>query len=148
MACHNCSHFCIILSWINELDFFILPQSWQFGSRTILDVSSSHIFSLIKIRLIFKVRDDVGIFLEKFPDFSKRSCSWGRTERNAKAKVAVDRGGPAAHPLQLRWKFERIARACKPDWRDRESHRHRRHRRIVVAFSVLRANHARRTSEK
>lgn len=27
MACHNCSHFCIILSWINELDFFLLVST-------------------------------------------------------------------------------------------------------------------------
>lgn len=66
-----------------------------------------------------------------------------RMGRNTKAKVAVDCGGPAARPLQLRWKFERIARACRSDWWDRESHRRRRRCRIVVAFGVLRVIHAR-----
>lgn len=55
-----------------------------------------------------------------------------------KAKVAGDRGGPATRSLQLRWKFERIARACKPDrqdHRDRESRRLRRNRR--GAFNIF-----------
>lgn len=78
----------------------------------------------------------VGMQISRNGDRGRQNDAAGRTAR--KAKVAGDRGGPATRSLQLRRKFERIARACKPDrqdHRDRESRRLRRNRR--GAFNIF-----------
>lgn len=67
----------------------------------------------------------------------------GERKRNPKAKVAADRGGPAIASIKTK------ICACvhvrdRRDDRDRESCR----RIVVVTFGVLRAIHARQSSEK
>jgi len=112
-----------------------------FHSRDNLEAARSFFFVS---RYLFSYKNSISMqyITYAYSDLSKR-ISRGEWEETRKRKWLSITVVQRPRPLQLRWKFDRIARACRPDWWDCESRRRPHRRRIVVAFGVLRAIHAR-----